>query len=152
MDMFATFISTIDVKKERENRDKEREEAEGLGASEDQKPKVLEDIKVAVIDDGIDGFENELSGSIAHGVSFCRSSDSENLIRTYYVSSGGHGTMMARLIRRMCPTVKLYVARLEEYRSLSGKRFITVRSATEVCAIRPFLSPPLNELSLALIW
>ncbi|KAH8672868.1 peptidase S8/S53 domain-containing protein [Tricladium varicosporioides] len=130
MDMFASFISTIDLEKEKDKRNQERVQAGLDGASEDEKPKAIEDIKVAVIDDGIDGFGNDLSGSIAHGVSFCRSSDSENLIRTYYVSSGGHGTKMARLIRRICPTVKLYVARLEEYRS-SGKRFITARSATE---------------------
>jgi subtilisin family serine protease len=133
MDIFATFVSDIDLKIERDRRDQERAQAQLEGASNDQMPKQLEDVRVAVIDDGIDGFENDLSGSIAHGVSFCRSSDSENLIRTYYVSSGGHGTMMARLIRRMCPRVKLYVARLEEYRSSSGgKRFITARSAKDV--------------------
>lgn len=136
MDMFATFISTIDVVKEKAIRQQLREKAEQEGASEDERPSLLEDIKVAVIDDGIDGFENDLSGSIANGTSFCRSSDSENLIRTYYVSSGGHGTTMARLIRRMCPKVKLYIARLEEYGSSSGKRFITPRSAKDVCAFQ----------------
>ncbi len=136
MDTFATFISTIDFEKEKTNRERERKEAEKHGASEDEKPAELQHIKVAVIDDGIDGFETSLSGSIEHGVSFCPSSDSENFIRTYYVSSGGHGTMMARLIRRMCPKVKLYVARLEEHVPSGGKRFITARSATQVRAFR----------------
>lgn len=142
MDTFASFITPINMEHEQQIREQEREEAKRQGATESERPKQLEDIKVALIDDGIDGFESILSKNIAHGVSFCRPSDSEDLMRTYYVSSGGHGTMMARLIRRMCPKVKFYVARLEEYKSSSGKRFITARSARQVreefhCVINP---------------
>lgn len=131
MDTFASFITSIDVDEEKMKRMQERAEADRMRVSEAEKPKLIEDIRVALIDDGIDGFESKLSQNIAHGVSFCRPSDTEDLMRTYYVSSGGHGTMMARLIRRMCPRVKLYVARLEDEKSSSGKRFITARSARQ---------------------
>jgi hypothetical protein len=93
---------------------------------------VKEDIKVAVIDDGIDGFQENITDNIVSGISFCRYSDSGNLMNAYYVPSGGHGTMMASLICRLCPQVKLFVARLEEYKAPFNKRHITARSAAEV--------------------
>lgn len=136
MDIFATFIRNIRLEEEKEKRIKKQQEAKLNGASDDEMPPLLEDIRVAVIDDGINGFEDDLSESIAHGVSYSGTSDADKLIRSYYLSSGGHGTMMARLIRRICPGVKLYVARLEEYRS-SNKRFITARSATKVSGFQP---------------
>src|SRR5690349_4010667 len=86
MDTFASFITSIDVEEEKIKRMQERAEAESLRVSEAEKPKLIEDIRVALIDDGIDGFESMLSQNIAHGVSFCRPSDSEDLMRTYYVS------------------------------------------------------------------
>lgn len=131
MDAFACFISEVDLGREKKEREKLQAE-EGPKFPKDKRIKQLEDIKVAIIDDGVDGFDPTVSQSIANGVSFCRGSS--DLVQSYYVSSGGHGTMMARLILRMCPTAKLYVARLQEYRSTSGKRFITAESATEVCA------------------
>ena len=130
MDMFAEFVGNINLASEREERDKDRKKAKDYGARNQMLPE-LEDIRVAVIDDGVNGFENDLSDSIVTGISYSRTSDTDNLIRSYYVSSGGHGTMMAKLIRRMCPSVKLYIARLEEYKS-SNKRFITARSARDV--------------------
>ena len=130
MDIFAQFIENIDIESENKIR---MNQAKTENAGQVDKPGPLEDIKVAVIDDGIDGFQDELYDNIAAGASFCRSSDSGSLIRTYYVASGGHGTKMAQLIRRVCPKVKLYVARLQEYKSPTDKkRFITARSAAEV--------------------
>jgi hypothetical protein len=130
-DTMAQYIANISVERESANRAKAQAKSEEGSNNETSK---LEDIRVAVIDDGIDGFQDDLIDNIASGVSFCHSSDSGNLMRAYYVPSGGHGTMMARLICRLCPKAKLYVARLEEHRSSNGKRQITARSAAEVSA------------------
>ena len=93
---------------------------------------VENDIKVAVIDDGFDGFQEDYTDNVVAGVSFCRYSDTDSLMNAYYVPSGSHGTMMASLICRVCPHVKLYVARLDEYKTSIGKRHITARSAADV--------------------
>lgn len=50
----------------------------------------------------------------------------------YYVPSGSHGTLMAKLICKVCPMVKLYIAQLEVLRGLDGRPSFTVESATEV--------------------
>ncbi|KAI9770212.1 MAG: hypothetical protein M1839_003240 [Geoglossum umbratile] len=128
MDTFAYFINDIDFEKEKKQR-QDKQATERPRTPVGKRIKLLEDIKVAIIDDGVDGFDPTVSKSIANGVSFCR--DRSDLVKSYYVSSGGHGTNMARLILRMCPTAKLYVARLQEYTTATGKRFITAESATE---------------------
>ena len=88
--------------------------------------------KVAVIDDGFDGFQEDYTENVVSGVSFCRYSDTHSLMNAYYVPSGSHGTVMASLICRVCPLVKLYIARLDEFRTSGGKRCITAESAAEV--------------------
>ncbi|KAI9779172.1 MAG: hypothetical protein M1839_007707 [Geoglossum umbratile] len=90
-----------------------------------------EAIRVAVIDDGIDGADQVLHRNIACGVSFCGRSGSEDLSNTFYVASGGHGTLMATLIRRVCPAVQLYVAKLDEHVGQSGRKQITADSAAK---------------------
>jgi hypothetical protein len=130
MDTFAGFIANIDLEREVKER-KIRYDKEDPRIPQEKRTKPLEDIKVALIDDGVDGFDPIISKSIANGVSYCH--DSSNLVRSYYVSKGGHGTMMAQLILRMCPRAKLYVARLQEYTSVTARRrFISPESATEV--------------------
>lgn len=123
MDTFATFIDdAFDTE---------------TSLRRSQKAEPLEDIRVAIIDDGIDGFDPSVSKKIEKGVSFCRplAPGSADLVRSYYVSSGGHGTMMAKLVSRICPPARLYIARLQEYTASNGKRYISPESATEV---RPF--------------
>ncbi|KAL1640281.1 hypothetical protein SLS58_007097 [Diplodia intermedia] len=59
----------------------------------------LRPITVALIDDGFDIGERELAGKIIGGRSFCRS-NSKNHHAAYFVTLGGHGTVMAKLICR----------------------------------------------------
>jgi hypothetical protein len=89
-------------------------------------------IKIAVIDDGVDASLEFFIGLIAGGKSFCPYSSSSDLMNAYYVPSGQHGTMMADLIRQICPSCRLYVARLDERPSRSdSSRQITMESAAE---------------------
>jgi hypothetical protein len=99
-------------------------------------PDLEEAITVALIDDGIDIDDPILRPSIVAGRSFCSRDVEQNLNEPYYVSSGGHGTAMASLICRVCPNVKLYVLKLDEYRSELGKRQITAESAAKVVLVK----------------
>jgi hypothetical protein len=56
----------------------------------------------------------------------------------FYQSAYGHGTLMARLIHQMCPSVRLYIAKLNELWS-EGKSQITADSAAEVTTPTPNL-------------
>jgi Subtilase family len=97
---------------------------------------VLEEpITVALIDDGIDINDVALQSRIVGGRSFCHRNMEQNLNQPYYVSSGGHGTVMASLICRICPNVRLYVLKLNEYMIEPGKREITADSAAKVGSI-----------------
>ena len=92
-----------------------------------------EPITVALIDDGIDMDDTILQpDTIVGGRSFCSRDTEQNLIQPYYVSSAGHGTAMASLICRVCPKVRLYVLKLDEYGSEPGRRQITAKSAAKV--------------------
>ncbi|KAL6831797.1 hypothetical protein V8C40DRAFT_159755 [Trichoderma camerunense] len=89
-------------------------------------------IKIAIIDDGVDASLEFLVGQIAGGKSFCPYASSSDLMNAYYVPSGQHGTMMADLICQICPSCRLYVARLDERPSRSDStRQITMASAAE---------------------
>ncbi|KAK6360673.1 hypothetical protein TWF730_006807 [Orbilia blumenaviensis] len=91
-----------------------------------------QDIKIALIDDGVDASLSLFEGKIAAGRSFCPYPNSKELVSSYFVTSGkSHGTIMAYLICTICPRVKLYVARLDEGYNLYGKRQITAQSAAK---------------------
>jgi hypothetical protein len=92
------------------------------------------EIKVALIDDGVDAAHGSLSSVIEDGESFSKRSN--GLYSSYYKSSRGHGTIMATLIRKVCPGVKLYVAKLNEERTNNGFE-ITAASAVEVGKTKP---------------
>ncbi|KAE8316003.1 peptidase S8/S53 domain-containing protein [Aspergillus transmontanensis] len=84
------------------------------------------EVKVAVIDDEVDKLQEDFEDSIIAGISFF-SSHKNGLVSTrpYSFSSNGHGTLIAKTIRRLCPKVKLYVAWLDQ--GLNGEP--TIESA-----------------------
>ncbi|PNP51064.1 hypothetical protein THARTR1_08292 [Trichoderma harzianum] len=89
-------------------------------------------IKIAIIDDGVDASLDIFTGKIAAGRSFFPFDGSADLMNAYYVPSGHHGTMIADLICRICPSCQLYVARLDESTNRNDmSRQITVKSAAE---------------------
>lgn len=77
-------------------------------------------VKVAVLDDGIDVYEGGFGDSIKDGVSFLKAGQ-EQETRPHCFSTSGHGTEMAKLIRRVCPPVQLYIARLHHRTSHNGR-------------------------------
>ncbi|KAK4452495.1 hypothetical protein QBC34DRAFT_26249 [Podospora aff. communis PSN243] len=89
-------------------------------------------VKIAVIDNGVDASLDALDGKIAVGTSFCLIPDTA-YHNPYYMTSEtiSHGSMVAGLICSMCPTAKLYVARIEELSSSGGQRRLTADSAAK---------------------
>lgn len=75
-------------------------------------------IKVALLDDGIDGMHGDFHSNLKGGISFFTGNNEND--RHFFFSSIGHGTLMAHLIRQVCPKVQLYVARLNQYPSADG--------------------------------
>ncbi|KAL7952202.1 hypothetical protein V8C34DRAFT_299870 [Trichoderma compactum] len=73
-----------------------------------------EDIKIAIIDTGINPSLEIFKGKIQVGDSFHKYGAISGRKGAYYVASGPHGTLMAQLICEVCPRVKLYVAQIEE--------------------------------------
>jgi Subtilase family len=88
-------------------------------------------VKVALIDDGVDASHIPIRNNIEGGVTYCTSSPENNITSSYYSSSSGHGTLMATLICFVCPSVKLYVAKLDDQRASEGTAF-TTKSALKV--------------------
>jgi hypothetical protein len=91
-------------------------------------------IVVALIDDGIEVKELKLEkhGNIT-GRSFYRKPLDPDVYFPYYLSSGGHGTVMASQIHRICPKAELCVLKLEDrIHPQSKKREITLKSAAQV--------------------
>ncbi|RYP61446.1 hypothetical protein DL770_009787 [Monosporascus sp. CRB-9-2] len=86
----------------------------------------LTPIKIAVIDDGIDTTHKDLQERVVGGQCFCADESS-----SFYVSAGGHGTMMARLIARVFPKAQILSLKLDEHPQSDGRSQFSVHSATE---------------------
>jgi subtilisin family serine protease len=89
-------------------------------------------VTVALIDDGVDINDQTIQSKVIGGRSFCHRDKEQNLNQPYYVSGGGHGTAMASYICKICPNVKLYILRLDEYYTDFRSRQITAKSAEKV--------------------
>lgn len=82
-------------------------------------------INVAIIDDGVDPEKDDIGTNIECGETFY---DNWGQWPGFYQSSYGHGHLMARHIRQLCPKVRLHIAKLNELWS-DGKPQITAESA-----------------------
>lgn len=118
--------------------------------TEDEDPEGLytlrgdREVRVAIIDDGYDGIDPDLS--VAGGKSFYVQHP-EKRIYPYYCSSAGHGTLMAKLVKRVCPLAKLYVARLDQGEGLRGEIQPTAESAAK--AIRWAINKNVQIISMS---
>jgi len=104
-------------------------------------------IKVAVLDDGfdfvdlIDEFEeNTIIGkAFTSGTGLVGEGWSGGFPNVEYFSDDGHGTLMAQLIRKICPKVEFYMGKMENELNSDdgGKAFVpTLESAVSVCINR----------------
>ncbi|KAK4149297.1 hypothetical protein C8A00DRAFT_38114 [Chaetomidium leptoderma] len=89
------------------------------------------EIKIAVIDSGIDTSLGIFGDRIAAGKSFYPYPNSGECKKQYYVPEGEHGTQMAYFICKIFPRAKLYIARLEDRETRPGEVSFTAKSAKE---------------------
>ncbi|KAI8191102.1 hypothetical protein KHU50_000305 [Colletotrichum sp. SAR 10_65] len=90
----------------------------------------LSPVRVALIDDGTDITHSELNIQLP-GKSFetCQEGPVSRVV-PYWESASGHGTLMARLIRRVCPSAEILVIKLNVSTSEGSDKFqINVDSA-----------------------
>lgn len=88
-----------------------------------------EEVRVAILDDGVDWYF--ATGTRCTGRSFYvdRRQDFEGQ-KVWYSSSSDHGTLMAALVQKVCPDVRLFVARLDQTET-EGKFQPTAESAVK---------------------
>ncbi|TLS24928.1 hypothetical protein PpBr36_08863, partial [Pyricularia pennisetigena] len=96
----------------------------------------LRPVTIALIDDGVNITHEELCGRNFPGKSFDHyKEDGWWRVSPYWNSATGHGTLMARLIQRICPSATIHVIKLKTVRTVnSGK--IQIDSQSAVQAIR----------------
>lgn len=115
-------------------------------------------IKVAVLDDGfdlvdhIDEFaENNIVGKAFNGSNNQTAEEwSGRFPNVEYFSEGGHGTLMAQLIRKICPKVDFYMAKLQNTAKSpdqDGKAYgPTTESAVAVSFTLLFILYPISNI------
>ncbi|KAI9793750.1 MAG: hypothetical protein M1833_000696 [Piccolia ochrophora] len=108
---------------------------------------LYEPITIALIDDGVDINELSLHDKIVGGRSFSQRKGFLNASRPYYVTNGGHGTVMGSLICRVCPRAKLFILKLDEYISDQSRRQITASSAAK--AVRAAIERKVHIISMS---
>lgn len=102
------------------------ESRQNLGTQEG----IENDVVLALIDDGVDMFDDSLTSQILEGKSF---DFHGGKVRPPFSSAKGHGTIMASMILRVCPMVKVYPIRLRTHATLEGKNMnIDARYAAQV--------------------
>lgn len=95
----------------------------------------LHPVTVALIDDGTDITHSDLKGTIFDGKSFDQNSDGWH-VNPYWHSTGGHGTLMARLIHQICPSAAIHIIKLKTVATVNSPKLqIDPRSAIQVCPI-----------------
>ncbi|OBT56491.1 hypothetical protein VE04_04991 [Pseudogymnoascus sp. 24MN13] len=72
----------------------------------------LHPVTVALVDDGVDSAHPEFVNKEFHGKSFDNYNDGWK-VTPYWASASGHGTLMARLVHRICPSADIYVIKLK---------------------------------------
>ncbi len=142
MDSFADFVEELrpcDSDDDVDDNDHGQEQAgeesdtESVIDNQDAKPQ-SDQVKVAIIDDGVKSNVDGLNKIIERGESWARQGNARSAKRRYSpytISSTGHGTVMAYYIRRMCPSVGLWVAKLDPD-VVQGRITFTIESATKV--------------------
>jgi hypothetical protein len=89
------------------------------------------EVRVAILDDGIDWSYAKEIKCLGRSFYVERRQDFDRQ-KPWYVSSDDHGTLMAALVQKICPTAKVYMARLHQTESENGKLQPTPESAAKV--------------------
>ena len=72
-----------------------------------------QDVKIAIIDSGVDTEHSEI-GPIIHGIDIRIDSDGQIIWGTDYADRSGHGTACTGIIRQIAPDAEIYIIRIFE--------------------------------------
>jgi len=92
-------------------------------------------VTVALIDDGVDYMHPAIRKNLLPGKSFDSGHGSYDVLGTpepYHVSTNGHGTFMAYMIQRVCPTVKIFVYKIDPLITENQSTTFYAKSAADV--------------------
>lgn len=115
-------------------------------------------IKVALIDDGVKSSYARLDDSIERGDSWVHQPNpsqrrsKHGYSQNYNTSAHGHGTVMAYYICRMCPGVRLYVAKLNpepKHGDGSGRALVSFSIESTVEAIKWAVAEKVDIISMS---
>ncbi|KAL4905616.1 hypothetical protein BDW74DRAFT_185133 [Aspergillus multicolor] len=107
-----------------------------------------DEIKVALLDDGVDFCEKEFRERIMHGKSFAYYDADKQREKQWYVSELGHGTVMAHMILRVCPMAKIYPIRLDTFRN-PKKSHVEPRLSSAIQAIEAAVQNDVHMISMS---
>ncbi|RDW68846.1 uncharacterized protein DSM5745_08606 [Aspergillus mulundensis] len=93
-----------------------------------------DEVRVALIDDGVDFCEKEFCEKIMHGKSFAYCQHGNRREKQWYVSELGHGTVMAHMILRVCPMARIYPIKLDTFRT-PKKKHMEIRTVSAIQGI-----------------
>ena len=88
-------------------------------------------VKVALIDDGVQSNYAGLNDNIKSGAIFFQAASNQRFSQNYNTSLYDHGTVMAYYICRVCPNVRLHVAKLDGKQRARGVSF-SIQSVIDV--------------------
>lgn len=105
------------------------------GLFEYQRDPNLNRVKVVLINNGVDITHEDLLGKGLLGESF---DNSNNGVHPFWHSASGYGTLMARLIQKICPSAIIYIIKLKTFRMKTlGRLQIDMGSAIQVSSFLP---------------
>ncbi len=103
----------------------------------DLSPALKEEVRICLIDDGVD-FADRVGERMEPGRAFGTESskDLPGMTAAYYNSATKHGTLMARMILRVCPNARIVPYRLDTRLGEDGLMHPTAKSAADVSLAR----------------
>ncbi|KAL4864041.1 hypothetical protein BDV12DRAFT_205945 [Aspergillus spectabilis] len=107
-----------------------------------------DEIRVALIDDGVDFCEKEFREKIMQGKSFAYYQHGNRREKQWYVSELGHGTVMAHMILRVCPMAKIYPIKLDTIRDPKKKHW-DIQPDSAVKAIEAAVEKDVHIISMS---
>lgn len=119
------------------------------GLNDRQSDPALNPITVALIDDGADITHPELNGKRFPGKSFHDYTDGSSWrVSPYWHSASGHGTLMARLIHRICPSAIIYVIKLQTYKPAESNK-LQINPESAIRAIEHAIEQSVQIISMS---
>ncbi|KAL5041266.1 hypothetical protein BDW71DRAFT_212292 [Aspergillus fruticulosus] len=107
-----------------------------------------DEVRVALLDDGVDFCEKEFRERVMDGRSFAYFDDAKQREKQWYVSELGHGTVMAHMILRVCPMAKIYPIRLDTIQN-PRKNHVEIRSQSAIQAIEAAVENDVHIISMS---